>query len=234
MSTATSSGTSTFVPLASVCVPRVRYPPTSPPGSVVLLVGRAEEELMSADSASGDLPTQTSHRSDVTVRPLAEDDGDALAAFGSALPEDDWLYLDMDLQSQQTVERLVRAHEATNWRQIVAVIGDEVVGYANVRGLAGVAGPCRGRASGDQSRASSTRSRCPAGAVDHRRRRPARGGQAGPGDGRGAELRAPDLRAAGFSAGGAVAGSGPRPAGSAAQLAGPGLPLARPTGCMTG
>jgi ribosomal protein S18 acetylase RimI-like enzyme len=73
----------------------------------------------------------------VTIRPLAEDDGDALAAFGATLPEDDWLYLDLELQSRHTVDRLVKAHEATNWRQLVAVRGQEIVGYANVRLLPG-------------------------------------------------------------------------------------------------
>ncbi len=92
---------------------------------------------MAVESAPGERSASSSQRSPVTVRPLAEDDGDALAAFGSALPEDDWLYLDVDLQSRNTVDRLVRAHEAANWRQMVAVIGDEIVGYANVRTMPG-------------------------------------------------------------------------------------------------
>jgi RimJ/RimL family protein N-acetyltransferase len=53
------------------------------------------------------------------------------------LREDDWRYLDVDLQNPATVERLVRAHEAANWRQIVAIADGEIVGYANVRQLAG-------------------------------------------------------------------------------------------------
>jgi ribosomal protein S18 acetylase RimI-like enzyme len=91
---------------------------------------------MSVESA-GARPSPASSRAAVTVRPLGEDDGDALAAFGAALPEDDWLYLDIDLQSRHTVDRLVRAHAATNWRQLVAVAGEEIVGYANVRTMPG-------------------------------------------------------------------------------------------------
>lgn len=71
------------------------------------------------------------------VRPLGADDGAALAAFGTALPEDDWLYLDLDLRDRGTVDRLVTAHAATNWRQLVAVSTDGIVGYANVRLLPG-------------------------------------------------------------------------------------------------
>lgn len=94
-----------------------------------------QERLISVESASA-APSPAPSPA-VTVRPLAEDDGDALAAFGSTLPEDDWLYLDIDLQSRNTVDRLVRAHAATNWRQVVAVAGAEIVGYANVRTMPG-------------------------------------------------------------------------------------------------
>ncbi len=73
----------------------------------------------------------------VVVRPLTDEDEEALARFGAQLREDDWGYLDIDLQNPATVERLVRAHEAANWRQVVAVVDGEVVGYANVRQLAG-------------------------------------------------------------------------------------------------
>jgi len=73
----------------------------------------------------------------VTLRQLTESDGEALARFGATLREDDWRYLDIDLQNSATVERLVIAHEAANWRQLVAVVGDEIVGYATVRQLAG-------------------------------------------------------------------------------------------------
>jgi len=71
------------------------------------------------------------------IRRLREDDRDALLAFGAALPEDDWLYLDVDLQTPATITRLMNAVEARNWRQIVAVDGPLIVGYANVRQLPG-------------------------------------------------------------------------------------------------
>ncbi len=92
---------------------------------------------MATEAVTGEETPSTPRQPGVTIRPLAEDDGDALAAFGSALPEDDWLYLDIELQNRQTVDRLVRAHAASNWRQIVAVAEHEIVGYANVRLLPG-------------------------------------------------------------------------------------------------
>ncbi len=73
----------------------------------------------------------------VTVRPLAESDEPALAEFGASLSRDDWRYLDLDLQNPATVARLVTAHAAGNWRQIVAVLDGRVVGYATVRQLPG-------------------------------------------------------------------------------------------------
>jgi ribosomal protein S18 acetylase RimI-like enzyme len=71
------------------------------------------------------------------IRPLREDDYEALLAFGRALPKDDWLYLDVELQTQATIMRLVNAVEARNWRQVVALDGPAIVGYANVRQLPG-------------------------------------------------------------------------------------------------
>jgi RimJ/RimL family protein N-acetyltransferase len=76
------------------------------------------------------------------IRRLREDDLQALLAFGAALPKDDWLYLDIDLQSEATIVRLINAVEARNWRQFVAVVGEDlgggdIVGYANVRQLPG-------------------------------------------------------------------------------------------------
>jgi len=71
------------------------------------------------------------------IRSLGEDDLPSLLAFGAALPKDDWLYLDVNLQTEATIVRLINAVEARNWRQFVAVVGDEIVGYANVRQLPG-------------------------------------------------------------------------------------------------
>jgi ribosomal protein S18 acetylase RimI-like enzyme len=92
---------------------------------------------MGAESVAETESLSLSRRPAVTVRRLAEDDGDALAAFGAALPADDWLYLDIELQNRHAVDRLISAHAATNWRQVVAVVEDEIVGYANVRLLPG-------------------------------------------------------------------------------------------------
>lgn len=74
----------------------------------------------------------------VTIRPLAECDGPALLAFGKGLPVDDWQYLEDDLQRPEIITRLVNAHLAENWRQLVAVAPDgAIVGYAAVRRLPG-------------------------------------------------------------------------------------------------
>jgi len=77
------------------------------------------------------------NRPQPVIRGLREDDLQRLLAFGAALPKDDWLYLDIDLQSEATIVRLINAVEARNWRQFVAVVGDDIVGYANVRQLPG-------------------------------------------------------------------------------------------------
>lgn len=73
----------------------------------------------------------------VTIRPLAEGDREAMISFGRSLPEDDWLYLELDFHNPNTITRLVNAHAAENWRQMVAVVADEIVGYSNVRLLPG-------------------------------------------------------------------------------------------------
>lgn len=73
----------------------------------------------------------------IVIRRLAEDDRDRLLEFGTALDKDDWLYLDVDLQAASTVQRLINAVDARNWRQLVAVDGERIVGYANVRQLPG-------------------------------------------------------------------------------------------------
>jgi RimJ/RimL family protein N-acetyltransferase len=73
----------------------------------------------------------------VIIRRLCEDDGAALLGFGAGLPEDDRQYLEDDLQSQEIITRLVNAHAAENWRQIVALDGERIVGYGAVRRLPG-------------------------------------------------------------------------------------------------
>jgi len=83
------------------------------------------------------LKTVLRHGSDVIIRRLFEDDRAALLAFGAGLPEDDRLYLEDDLQSQEIITRLVNAHAAENWRQIVALDGERIVGYGAVRRLPG-------------------------------------------------------------------------------------------------
>lgn len=72
-----------------------------------------------------------------TIRTLGEGDRAALLAFGQALPQDDLLYLEDDFQSPEIIARLVNAHQAENWRQIVVEADGEIVGYSSVRRLHG-------------------------------------------------------------------------------------------------
>jgi ribosomal protein S18 acetylase RimI-like enzyme len=69
----------------------------------------------------------------VAIRPLDEADRSALLAFGRALPQDDLLYLETDFASPEMIARLVNACCAENWRQLVASVDDQIIGYGAVR-----------------------------------------------------------------------------------------------------
>jgi L-amino acid N-acyltransferase YncA len=73
----------------------------------------------------------------VTIRPLDEVDRQALLAFGRALPQADLLDLADDLSSPEVIARLINARFAENWRQLVATVGDQIIGYAALRRLPG-------------------------------------------------------------------------------------------------
>lgn len=73
----------------------------------------------------------------VVMRPLGEEDQAALLAFGAALPEDELRYLEDDFRNSEIITRLINACLAENWRQIVAVVGNAIVGYSAVRRLPG-------------------------------------------------------------------------------------------------
>ena len=73
----------------------------------------------------------------VTLRRLVEQDRTHLLDFGAALPLDDVIYLEDDFHSPEIITRLINASFAENWRQVVAVANDEVVGYSAVRRLPG-------------------------------------------------------------------------------------------------
>jgi ribosomal protein S18 acetylase RimI-like enzyme len=74
----------------------------------------------------------------ITLRPLEAGDNAALLAFGNALPQDDWLYLQSDLRAGEVVARLVNARDAEHWRQMVAVTPEgRVVAYSSARLLPG-------------------------------------------------------------------------------------------------
>jgi GNAT superfamily N-acetyltransferase len=73
----------------------------------------------------------------VEIRPLDEVDRSALLAFGRALPQDDLLEIENDFANPDMIARLVNARFDQNWRQIVASIGDQVIGYGMARRLPG-------------------------------------------------------------------------------------------------
>ena len=73
----------------------------------------------------------------ITIRLIQSEDKDALLAFGTALPEEDWLYLESDMRSADTVARLANAQGAEHWRQVVAVDGERIAAYASIRMHAG-------------------------------------------------------------------------------------------------
>lgn len=73
----------------------------------------------------------------VAIRRLAEEDRQRLMDFGAALPVEDVIYLEDDYHSSEIINRLVNAAMAENWRQIVAVADDTIVGYSAVRRLPG-------------------------------------------------------------------------------------------------
>jgi RimJ/RimL family protein N-acetyltransferase len=74
----------------------------------------------------------------VQLRALVEEDHDALHEFALSLPDDDLRYLEEDFQSPDIIQRLVHAHAAENWRQIVAVTpANQIAAYSSVRRLPG-------------------------------------------------------------------------------------------------
>lgn len=67
----------------------------------------------------------------VLIRPLQEDDREALTAFGLSLPKNDLLYLEDDFTNPEIISRLANAARAENWRQLIAITDDgQIVGYA--------------------------------------------------------------------------------------------------------
>jgi RimJ/RimL family protein N-acetyltransferase len=82
--------------------------------------------------------TELQNKLRVMIRPLMEQDRQALHAFGLALPANDLLYLEDDYQSQEIITRLINAHVAENWRQVVAVDDEgQIAGYAAARRMPG-------------------------------------------------------------------------------------------------
>jgi hypothetical protein len=66
----------------------------------------------------------------VTIRPLDDQDREALFAFGHRLPRDELLYVEDDFLSPELIARLINARFAENWRQLIAEADGEILGIA--------------------------------------------------------------------------------------------------------
>ena len=63
---------------------------------------------------------------------MAAQDRDAVVNFARSLPEEDLLFLSMDITQEKVVDRWVKQIERQRTSSIVAYLDDELVGYANV------------------------------------------------------------------------------------------------------
>ena len=96
---------------------------------------RHEDQMPSTSNLTPPVVTRDGRL--ITIRLIQSEDKDALLAFGTALPEEDWLYLESDMRSADTVARLANAQGAEHWRQVVAVDGERIAAYASIRMYAG-------------------------------------------------------------------------------------------------
>lgn len=69
---------------------------------------------------------------DVTLRHMTANDEAAILAFARALPEHDLLFLRRDITEASAVEDWIRELESGEIVTILAVLGEEVVGYATI------------------------------------------------------------------------------------------------------
>ena len=70
--------------------------------------------------------------SEVVLRPMVAGDRVAMLAFANALPPHDLLFLRRDITQPDVVDEWVRDVEQGRYVTILALLGDEVVGYATV------------------------------------------------------------------------------------------------------
>ncbi len=69
---------------------------------------------------------------DVTLRYMTVDDKAAILAFARALPEHDLLFLRRDITQDAAIDDWLREMQAGEITTVLAVTGDEVVGYATI------------------------------------------------------------------------------------------------------
>ena len=69
---------------------------------------------------------------EVSINLLTADDKDAVLAFARSLPEEDLLFLRVDLTQEDVVDDWIANVESNNSTTIVAYSGDNLVGYATV------------------------------------------------------------------------------------------------------
>lgn len=69
---------------------------------------------------------------EVSINLFTKDDKDAVLAFARSLPEEDLLFLRVDLTQEDVVDDWIANVESNNSTTIVAYSGDNLVGYATV------------------------------------------------------------------------------------------------------
>jgi len=69
---------------------------------------------------------------EVSINLFSQDDKDAVLAFARSLPEEDLLFLRVDLTQEDVVDDWIANVESNNSTTIVAYSGDKLVGYATV------------------------------------------------------------------------------------------------------
>lgn len=69
---------------------------------------------------------------EIELRPVTNDDREAILGFAQQLPEEDLLFLSMDLTEPAVVDRWLKASASGRSATLCAYAGDQLVGYGNV------------------------------------------------------------------------------------------------------
>ena len=68
----------------------------------------------------------------INLKPFTADDGEAIKAFAQQLPEEDLLFLTIDLTQDEAIEGWLKNIENGSSTSLLAYDGDQLVGYASV------------------------------------------------------------------------------------------------------